>query len=242
MIDNSMPALPNRSETIETIAAELHISSNTVVLLASQLRIRITYDDQPLSERDAENIRTLYAVTGGAPGPIGSEHDPELDAMRANLGINPHQRRPRRSGPRPFPTPRFTTSTLTTQPWRRPMPPQPPRATPAVSPEQPPLTGAAAAAVGHWPHMPRTVAIAVEANWTQTHGFTVAETIAWWDAGVQFGHPQVARELETYGVRPDHLTIIVRKETVGTRLREGRLNARQVAEMLEREGHLRRAS
>lgn len=96
----------------------------------------------------------------------------------------------------------------------------------------------AAAVVRHWPHVPDTVAKAVAAKW-EHYGFTESETVAWWDAGVQFGFPEVAQELKGYGVTPHHLQIVIRKETVGTRLREGRLTPRQIADLLAREGHLR---
>ena len=89
--------------------------------------------------------------------------------------------------------------------------------------------------------MPDHVALGVAASWTKVHGLTVTETIAWWDSGLPFGHPEVARRLVSYGVEPTHLGIVIRNETVVARLREGRLNARQVADLLQREGHLLRA-
>lgn len=236
MLDSSDSVSPDRSDTIETIAAELNTSSIALLRVAHQLRIHIAYDGQPLNDRDAENIRTLYAITGGA-GLTRPDDDPELDTMRTNLGIDRYRLRGHR--PRDRSTPYF----------HRPRPPRPrtprsPLASP--QPQDGPLSprtasepsNLACAAVAHWPHMPDAVARGVAMNWTKIHGFTTVETIAWWDAGLQFGHPEVARQLVSYGIKPAHLSIVIRNETVGTRLREGRLNARQVADLLHQEGHL----
>jgi hypothetical protein len=50
-----------------TLADELNTDNVTVLRLAHDLRIRIDYDNRPLTELEAEKVRTLFAMTGGVP-------------------------------------------------------------------------------------------------------------------------------------------------------------------------------
>jgi hypothetical protein len=44
------------------------------------------------------------------------------------------------------------------------------------------------------------------------------EAVAWWKAGLGPGEARVARELADNGVRPEHLGLVIRKETIVARL------------------------
>lgn len=160
------------------------------------------------------------------------EHDPEITAIENFLGIHKYRRRGPGAGPRrqPWAPPRYESSPEQRQPSMH-----------GQRGPRPALSGAAAAAARHWPYPSDTVAKAVAANWKH-HRFTEGETVAWWDADVEYSSPQIARELVGYGVTPQPLQLVIRKETVGARLREGRLSPRQIAELLNREGHLPNAS
>lgn len=239
---------PDSDITIARLAVELHTSIRTLLGHARDLHIPVHNSDQPLTDVQAENIRTLHAmlgddplaatgqsevIVGFTPGTIVREPDAMIAAIERNLGVGRHRRRGpyRGTGTRRRPE----THVPRVPPPRRPQPD-----VPAQRAAKPPLTGLAAEAVRRWTHMPEANAEVIAEKWTQTYGFTEAEAIAWWDGGVQFGFPQTARELESYSVQPHHLMILIGEETVGARLRRG-LSPRRVAERLERAGHLRDA-
>lgn len=255
-MSDSTASTPDSDITIARLAVELDTSSRTLLAHARDLNIAVYGPDDPLTDGDADLLRTTYTwlgeetvtevtrpapedlLPGFTPRTIVRERDPDIEAIRRNLGVDQgrHGRRPGR--PRtPYRDGRRFLAAPVPQP-RRPRPVVPEQRAPA--PKPPPLTGLAAKIVAAIPNTSDTIATSVARRWSDI-GFSDAETLAWLNAGLEFGQAAVARELHGHGVRPHHLGIIIRKEPVLVRIQENRITARQVAEMLEREGHLRKA-
>lgn len=63
--DDNTPASPDRAVTILTLAIELNTSTHTLLDLARMMHLPVGGDEEPLSDEDAERLRTLYTLTGG---------------------------------------------------------------------------------------------------------------------------------------------------------------------------------
>jgi hypothetical protein len=100
------------------------------------------------------------------------------------------------------------------------------------------LTGFAAEIARVLPSLPRLAAVSVGKVWTEQHGLSEEQTVAWLENGLRPNEAGVAVELAGYGVEPYHLQLIIRRESVLARLQEGRLTPYRVAELLKHEGYL----
>jgi len=70
------------------------------------------------------------------------------------------------------------------------------------------------------------------------HMFSAADVREWIAAGLQ---PQDVEEAATYraaGLQPAHLSIVIRSDSIRSRLQGGHFSVRQVVELLRREGRL----
>jgi hypothetical protein len=100
-----------------------------------------------------------------------------------------------------------------------------------------PLTGTAACAARHWPGLSKKAAQQIAADWTGLHLLDDAEAAAWWRAGLTRGEAELAATLTTLGIKPSHLRLTIRRETMLYRLRDG-LAPEQVVRLLRNEGLL----
>jgi hypothetical protein len=112
------------------------------------------------------------------------------------------------------------------------------RARPTRKPDEPPLTGTAAAVVRDWPGASRERAQQIAVAWTGEHYFTDVEAAAWWTVG-RLGPDEalLASVLRENGVRPEHMMVSVRHETILARLRDG-MAPEQLARILRDAGEL----
>ena len=112
------------------------------------------------------------------------------------------------------------------------------RARPTRKPDEPPLTGTAAAIVRIWSTTSRERAQQIAVAWTGEHYFTDVEAAAWWTVG-RLGPDEalLASMLRENGVRPEHMMVSVRHETILARLRDG-MAPEQVARILRDAGEL----
>ncbi len=100
-----------------------------------------------------------------------------------------------------------------------------------------PLTGTAGAAVRRWPRISEKSARQIALEWTARHLFDDKEAAAWWRAGVTEDDAELAATLANLGIRPDHLPVKIRGETVLYRLRDG-VAPEQIRRLLRNEGQL----
>ena len=108
---------------------------------------------------------------------------------------------------------------------------------PRVSSE--PLTGTAAATVKRWPCISPEYARHIAAEWTGRHWFTETEAAAWWRAGrLGADDAELAAVLRDLGIRPEHLSMMIRGETIRYRLLDGNVPPEHVARLLRNEGYL----
>lgn len=115
----------------------------------------------------------------------------------------------------------------------------PQRDRPRRPPAEPPLTGTAAEAARHWKGISRERAQQIAALWTGEHFFTPAEAAAWWSPGsLRSDDAALAAVLRGLGVRPEHMWVSIRGETIRYRLIEQRMAPEQIARILRDAGKL----
>lgn len=222
------PDEPRDTITLAELAAELDTSSFNLVRHAEELRMPIP-ENRRLSSDDADRLRTYFVLTSGTvPGdrrgePLPAflaeaaviEHDPVTAAIEDVLGV-PQRRRHDRA--------------------RRARDDHPRRA-PRTGKGEPPLTGTAAAAVGQWPDLAPPAARTIAASWSGRYGFTAEQAAAWWRNGLDKHDADLASRLAAAGVAPEHLRLVIRKDTVLYRVRDN-MPPWRIADMLRRDGYL----
>lgn len=231
--------------SIHTIALELDTDTRTVLAYARELHFPARDTSFRLTREQSETLCAYYRLTGGTlprnmpvetlpgftPGTIQPEHDPELAAMERRFQVPLRQRHDYRPGSG------RSSSHRTPPPPDSNRPPQQPIHR-TVPPAQPVLTGLAAEIARVLPQLPATAAKSVAKVWTEQYGLTDQQTIDWLENGLRTNEARVAVELSGYGVEPYHMQIIIRRETVIARLRDGRLTPYRIADLLRREGFL----
>ncbi len=99
--------------------------------------------------------------------------------------------------------------------------------------KEPPLTGTAAAAERHRPGIARENAQQIAAVWTGEHYFGESDAAAWWSVGgLGFDDALLASVLREHGIRPEHLPVRVRGETIRDRVIEQGMAPEHVARIL----------
>jgi hypothetical protein len=89
-----------------------------------------------------------------------------------------------------------------------------------------------------WSGTSRERAQQIAAVWTGAHYFTDVEAAAWWTVGgLEPDEALLASVLRENGVRPEHMMVSVRHETILARLRDG-MAPEQVARILRDAGEL----
>jgi hypothetical protein len=234
--DFVQPDTGDDTVSVHTLALEMDTSASNVLAHARELKIRARDSSHRLTPEQADMVRTYYWLTEGTlpqdkpaevlpgftPGTTRPDYDPEMAALEQRFRVPRHRRHDHQPGRPPPSTP-------------RPTPPHTPLQ--RIAPPEPELTGLAAEISRVLPKLSRLTAIAVGKVWAQ-HGLTDEQTVAWLENGLEPGEARVAIELAGYGVQPHHLQIVIRREPVVARLRDGRLSPRWIADLLKREGFL----
>lgn len=211
--------------TIAALAAELGASTRTIREYA--LWMKLAYDplDRTISAEDADKLRDLYQITGGAPpgtedaepvptflkGPVNPEYDPAIASLERVLNVPSYERQDARNQPR----------------RRR-----------RSRPREPELTGTAAAARRHWPDISTEEAQRIATTWTGRYLFTDAQAANWWKAGLHYREVELAYALASVGVEPWMVELEINKDTVLYKVRNG-LAVEHAANLLRRAGHLK---
>lgn len=239
---------PDRGDDLvsfHTLAMELDTDIGTVLSFARELHIPARDTSFRLTPEQAETVRDYYRLSDGTlardkpaevlpgfnPGKIVREHDPQMATLERIFQVPEHRRHDFRRRPT-RPSSSLRPGPLSQMPATPPAPPRRP------TPPAPVLTGLAAEVARVLPNLPATAANSVARVWSEQYGVSDEHTIEWLQNGLQPGEARVAVELAGYGVEPYHLSLIIRRETVIARLREGRLTPYRIAELLRREGFI----
>jgi hypothetical protein len=103
---------------------------------------------------------------------------------------------------------------------------------------EPPLVGTAAEAARRWPGISRERAQQIAAEWTGQHYFEPVDARRWWAANLSPDDAQLASVLRELGIRPEHMSLRVRGETIYERLVEHRMAPEQITRILREQGVL----